>query len=181
MGSPRGNLLQKVIPAKKDHTFCVRINWEHLPSCELVIQIHTVWVIKKIEPRTSFKVVLGWLYALVPGRSKYRFCLKDLTFQAVLQQTPVKNTLKSMSSLLKHHPAHREVEAPRANASQQKKPKAASEPSEFDIRKSSHESLKVSGDALFCRRGGEGMGIDCVILCSPNTFYKYLLPLFIRE
>ena len=45
MGSPRGNLLQKVIPAKKDHTFCVRINWEHLPSCELVIQIHTVWVI----------------------------------------------------------------------------------------------------------------------------------------
>ena len=47
MGSPRGNLLQKVIPAKKDHTFCVRINWEHLPSCELVIQIHTVWVIKK--------------------------------------------------------------------------------------------------------------------------------------
>ena len=88
----------------------------------------------------------------------------------MLQRTPTKNTLKNMSSLLKHHCAHREVEAPRANASQQKKPKAASEPSQFDVQKSSHESLKVSGDALFCRLGGEGMGIDCVILCSPNTF-----------
>ena len=78
-----------------------------------------------------------------------------------------------MSSLLKHHPAHREAEAPRANASQQKKTKAASEPSWFEIQKSSRGSLKVSGNALFYRLGAEGVGVGCVILYSPYTFYKY--------
>lgn len=82
---------------------------------------HHLGDFKKLSQEHHLKqfLVLPWylLYALVLGRSKYRFCLKHLTFQAMLQQTPTKNTLKSMSSLVEHHPIHRELEAPRTNAS----------------------------------------------------------------